>query len=211
MGENQKYFFEFGEYQLDPVERRLLRNGETIALTPKAFETLRVLVENSGRLLGKDRLMEMLWTDAFVEEGNLADNISKIRQALGDSRKEPRFIETVSGRGYRFTAEVRRVEAEALQEIPSDGRSTERQPESSGNFALDETKKTQTGESETSLEIASSSLAPIGIRIVWAVNMLMPAPSIGRTLVHAFASRVGNSSGPATAGLDPAAPRSIRG
>ena len=160
MGENQKYFFEFGEYQLDPVERRLLRNGETIALTPKAFETLRVLVENSGRLLGKDRLMEMLWTDAFVEEGNLADNISKIRQALGDSRKEPRFIETVSGRGYRFTAEVRRVEAEALQEIPSDGRSTERQPESSGNFALDETKKTQTGESETSLEIASSSAEP---------------------------------------------------
>src|SRR5688500_14676404 len=113
MGENQKYFFEFGEFRLDPAEHRLMRDGKVIALTPKAFETLRLLVENSGRLLEKDRLMEMLWADAFVEEGNLADNISKIRQALGDSRKAPKFIETVSGRGYRFIADVRKIEAPA--------------------------------------------------------------------------------------------------
>ena len=112
MNENPKHFYEFGEYRLNPFERRLLRGGRVIPLTPKAFETLCLLVENGGHLLEKNRLMEMLWADAFVEEGNLADNISKIRQALGDSRKEPKFIETVSGRGYRFVAEVRRVEEE---------------------------------------------------------------------------------------------------
>ena len=110
MSENPKHFYEFDEYRLDPVERRLLRGGRVIPLTPKAFETLCLLVENGGHLLEKNHLMEMLWADAFVEEGNLADNISKIRQALGDSRKEPKFIETVSGHGYRFVAEVRRIE-----------------------------------------------------------------------------------------------------
>lgn len=118
MGENLKYLFEFGDYRLDPAEHQLLRDGTVIPLTPKAFETLRLLVENSGHLLEKDRLMEMLWADAFVEEGNLADNISKIRQALGDSRKTPKFIETVSGRGYRFIAKVEKVEAAPIQEAP---------------------------------------------------------------------------------------------
>ncbi len=110
MGEKQDYFFEFGEFRLEPVERRLLKKGRVIPLTPKALELLGLLVENDGHLLEKDVLMEMLWADAYVEEGNLADNISKIRQALGDSRKEPMYIETVSGRGYRFVAEVRRIE-----------------------------------------------------------------------------------------------------
>src|SRR5688500_6223201 len=114
MGENQKYFFEFGEYRLNPAEHRMMRVGEEMALTPKVFETLRLLVENGGHFLEKDRLMEMLWADAFVEEGNLADNVSKIRQALGDSRKAPKFIETVSGRGYRFIAKVEKVAAETV-------------------------------------------------------------------------------------------------
>ncbi|HUR96682.1 MAG TPA: tetratricopeptide repeat protein [Pyrinomonadaceae bacterium] len=118
MGENQKYFFEFDEYRLDPIEQRLTRAGKVVPLKPKAFETLSLLVENAGHLLAKDRLMEMLWADAFVEEGNLADNISKIRQALGDSRKTPKFIETVSGRGYRFVARVERVEAGDVQVPP---------------------------------------------------------------------------------------------
>ncbi len=119
MSENPKHFYEFGEYLLDPFERRLLRGGQVIPLTPKAFETLCLLVENGGHLLEKNRLMEMLWADAFVEEGNLADNISKIRQALGDSRKEPKFIETVSGRGYRFVGEVKESaskNADAMEE-----------------------------------------------------------------------------------------------
>ncbi|MEO8572932.1 MAG: winged helix-turn-helix domain-containing protein [Pyrinomonadaceae bacterium] len=128
MGENRKFFFEFGGYLLDPTEHQLLRDGEVVALTPKAFETLRLLVENGGHLLEKDRLMEMLWADAFVEEGNLADNVSKIRQALGDSRKTPKFIETVSGRGYRFIAEVKKVGAAIVQELPATSESTQTHP-----------------------------------------------------------------------------------
>ncbi len=110
MGEDRTFLYEFGEYRVDPLERRLLRNAKVVPLTPKAFDTLCILVEQSGHLLEKDHLMESLWANAFVEEGNLADNISKIRQALGDSRKDPKFIETVSGRGYRFIADVRRIE-----------------------------------------------------------------------------------------------------
>jgi TolB-like protein/DNA-binding winged helix-turn-helix (wHTH) protein len=111
MGADQTFLYEFGEFTLDPAERRLMLGGKVVPLTPKALELLCVLVEESGRLLEKTYLMERLWTDAYVEEGNLADNISKIRQALGDSRKEPRFIETVSGRGYRFIAKVTKTDA----------------------------------------------------------------------------------------------------
>ena len=124
MSENPKHSFEFGEFRLDPVERQLLRGGRVIPLTPKAFETLCLLVENGGHLLEKNRLMEMLWADAFVEEGNLADNVSKIRQALGDSRKEPKFIETISGRGYRFIAKVEKIEAKAFQNLTTESEKT---------------------------------------------------------------------------------------
>ncbi len=120
MSENPKHFFEFGEFRLDPFERQLLRDGRILSLTPKAFETLCLLVENGGHLLEKNRLMEMLWADAFVEEGNLADNVSKIRQALGDSRKEPKFIETISGRGYRFIAKVKKIEAKVFQNLTTE-------------------------------------------------------------------------------------------
>src|SRR5215207_10865634 len=132
MSENPKHFYEFGEFCVDPVERQLLRDGRVIPLTPKAFETLCLLVENGGHLLEKNRLMEMLWADAFVEEGNLADNISKIRQALGDSRKEPKFIETVSGRGYRFIGTVEKVEA-GNQNLPVRAGNAQERPEFSGD------------------------------------------------------------------------------
>ncbi len=116
MSEVSKQYFEFGEFRLDTIERRLMRGEKTISLTPKAFEMLRLLVENEGHLLGKDRLMEELWADTYVDENNLADNVSKIRNALGDSRKEPKYIETVSGHGYRFIAKVVAVEAEKPQD-----------------------------------------------------------------------------------------------
>lgn len=102
-----------GEVHQNSERRRSARRvGYHAHPTPKAFETLCILVENDGRLVEKNRLLETLWADSFVEEGNIADNVSKIRQALGDNPKEPKFIETVSGRGYRFVAQVRRVEEE---------------------------------------------------------------------------------------------------
>jgi DNA-binding winged helix-turn-helix (wHTH) protein/tetratricopeptide (TPR) repeat protein len=100
-----KHFYEFGPFRLDAKERLLLHDGEIVPLNPKAFDMLLALVENSGHLLEKKELMQRLWPDSFVEEGSLAQNISLLRKALGESESQ-KFIETVPRRGYRFVASV---------------------------------------------------------------------------------------------------------
>jgi len=102
-----KHFYEFGPFRLDPAERLLLRDNQTIPLAPKAFDTLLLLVENSGHLLTKDELMKRLWPETFVEEVNLAQNISAIRRALDDKNGGAQYIETVPKGGYRFVGPVR--------------------------------------------------------------------------------------------------------
>jgi DNA-binding winged helix-turn-helix (wHTH) protein/tetratricopeptide (TPR) repeat protein len=103
--------YEFGSFRLDPRKRVLLRDGAPVSLTPKALETLVVLVENRERVLSKDDLMKKLWPDSFVEESNLSQNIFLLRKALGDSAQEKRYILTIPGRGYQFTEIVREVGA----------------------------------------------------------------------------------------------------
>ncbi len=105
------HFYEFGPFRLNVAECLLLRDGEVVPLTPKAFDLLLVLVEYHGRLLGKDELIKAVWSDTFVEEGNLSWYISHLRKALGDGENGQRFIETVSKRGYRFVGQVRESEA----------------------------------------------------------------------------------------------------
>src|SRR5215469_12537929 len=102
-------FYEFGAFLLDPTERTLSCQGTPVSLTPKAFETLLCLVRSRGRTVTKDELLRQIWPDVFVEEVNLAVNISTIRKALGESPQECRFIATLPGRGYRFIAEVREI------------------------------------------------------------------------------------------------------
>jgi DNA-binding winged helix-turn-helix (wHTH) protein len=99
--------YEFGPYRLSLAQRVLTRDGEIISLTPKATEILVQLVVNAGQLLEKDDLLKEVWPDTFVEEANLTQNIFTLRRALGDERAGPRYIETVSRRGYRFIADVR--------------------------------------------------------------------------------------------------------
>src|SRR6185436_5747291 len=106
MSEQERLAFSFGPFRLDVAERLLLRDGEPITLPPKAFETLLVLVQNSGRLITKRDLMNRLWPDTFVEEANLANNISLLRKVLDDDRQECKYIETVPKSGYRFVATV---------------------------------------------------------------------------------------------------------
>jgi Tol biopolymer transport system component/DNA-binding winged helix-turn-helix (wHTH) protein len=98
--------YEFGPFRLEPAERKLSRNNEPVVLTPKAFDTLVLLVRNSGHLLEKDGLIRMLWPDSFVEEGNLSNNIFVLRKALGE---DPQYIETIPKRGYRFVGAVRQL------------------------------------------------------------------------------------------------------
>ena len=100
-------FYAFGAFRLDAGERVLLGERGVVPLTPKAFDTLLVLVENSGHVIGKEELMRKVWPDSFVEENNLAQNISMLRKALGEDAGGQKYIETVPKRGYRFAAEVK--------------------------------------------------------------------------------------------------------
>ncbi|MBX3277702.1 MAG: winged helix-turn-helix domain-containing protein [Acidobacteria bacterium] len=102
-----KQIYEFGQFRLEAAERRLLRDGVVLPLTPKAFDTLLLLVENSGHVLGRKQLLETLWPDAVVEENTLTQNIAAIRKALGEGQNSQRYIETVPKTGYRFVAPVR--------------------------------------------------------------------------------------------------------
>jgi DNA-binding winged helix-turn-helix (wHTH) protein/TolB-like protein/lipoprotein NlpI len=106
--------YEFGPYQLDPPERQLLCDGQPVSLTPKAFDLLLVLVDRSGHLVEKEELLKIVWPASLVEEGNLAVTVSLLRKALNDDRGQHRYIETVSKRGYRFVAEVKRLDDSAL-------------------------------------------------------------------------------------------------
>jgi pimeloyl-ACP methyl ester carboxylesterase/DNA-binding winged helix-turn-helix (wHTH) protein len=99
---NSKRLYDFGKFRLDVDERQLFDGFRNIQLPPKVFDTLLLLVENAGRALGKDEMMQRVWADSFVEENNLAQNISILRRTLGSET----FIETVPKRGYRFVAPV---------------------------------------------------------------------------------------------------------
>ena len=99
----------FDRFQLDGDERLLFDGTRTIPLAPKVFDTLLLLVENAGRILSKERMMKEIWEDSYVEENNLAQNISYLRRVLGEA-KDKKFIETVPKFGYRFIAPVERVE-----------------------------------------------------------------------------------------------------
>lgn len=108
------YFYYFGPFRLGTRERFLLRQGMIVPLSPKAFDTLALLVAHNGQLLEKDRLLTHLWPETEVEENNLVQVISALRKALGQRRCEHQYIETVTGRGYRFVARV--------QTLPDEGR-----------------------------------------------------------------------------------------
>lgn len=106
MDRHIKHLLEFGPFRMDLEERLLMRDQETITLSPKAFETLLVLVQHSQRVVLKDDLMKTLWPDTFVEESNLSQHIFQLRKALGDKAHDPEYIVTVPGRGYRFAQKV---------------------------------------------------------------------------------------------------------
>lgn len=118
-GEAQTAIFAFGNFHLDGAKRLLLKSdGETVPVMPKAFDTLLYLAERSGKVVEKDDLMSGIWADRVVEENNLTQNISALRRVLGEKYGENRFIATVPGRGYKFVAEVRRLDTAEHPEPP---------------------------------------------------------------------------------------------
>jgi DNA-binding winged helix-turn-helix (wHTH) protein/Tol biopolymer transport system component len=111
MSSSEKRFYEFGPFRFDPDQRLLWKEDKPVALQPKAFETLLLLVQHAGRVVLKEDLMKGVWGDTFVEEANLAQTIFVLRKALGQSGDQERYILTVPGRGYRFVGSVRTVPA----------------------------------------------------------------------------------------------------
>ena len=121
MIEPSKPTVEFGPFSLNRGKRLLMRNGDAVPLAPKVFETLRVLVENRGRVISKDELLDQVWGGTSVEEGGLTRNVSILRKTLGEKPDDHQFIVTVPGRGYQFVAAVN--ETAVTEQPPANERS----------------------------------------------------------------------------------------
>jgi DNA-binding winged helix-turn-helix (wHTH) protein/tetratricopeptide (TPR) repeat protein len=129
MSAETKVLYEFGNFRCDPREHLLLCDGKPVSLSPKSFEILVALIQNNGRLLTKDELMQQVWPDSFVEEANLTVNISALRKVLGETPGGQQYVETVPKRGYRFVAPVteRRYDDKPVPSVQT----AEAQPEAS--------------------------------------------------------------------------------
>ena len=116
MATDPRIVYEFGPFHMDPDKQVLLRGNDPVPVTPKAFETLLVLVRRSREVVSKEELLKEVWPNSFVEESNLSQNIFLLRKALGDTAENRQYIVTLPGRGYRFAATVRTVteQGEAL-------------------------------------------------------------------------------------------------
>jgi DNA-binding winged helix-turn-helix (wHTH) protein/TolB-like protein len=112
-----RHVHQFGPFQLDVLAQRLLRDGEPVALTPRAFDVLRLLVENHGRLVEKGELMRRVWGDTIVEEANLTQHVFTLRKTLGEQPNGRPYIDTVPRRGYRFAADVEEVVEPPVPEV----------------------------------------------------------------------------------------------
>lgn len=124
VSENKGLVYEFGKFVLNPKERTLFIDGEAIHLPAKEFDTLVMLVEHNGRALSKEEMLAAIWQDAYVEESNLAKQISRLRKLF--SSKGEQFIETLPKHGYRFRAELRRTLVETEDAVILEKRTVRR-------------------------------------------------------------------------------------
>ncbi|HET6850835.1 MAG TPA: winged helix-turn-helix domain-containing protein [Pyrinomonadaceae bacterium] len=132
---NSNRVYNFGPFSLDTARRLLLNDGVPVQLREKVFETLLILLEADGGVVGKDEFMEKVWPDAFVEENSLTRNISELRKALSSGSEDSRYVETVPKRGYRFAARVDVVDARNLHS------QTETQPDESRSNLSTESRR----------------------------------------------------------------------
>src|SRR5262245_63004095 len=110
-----RHSYRFDSFVVDVEEQVLLRDGRMVPLTPKAFETLLLLVRHQGSIVTKQKILDTLWPNVFVEESNITFNITRLRKALGDTKRQSTYIETVPRRGYRFKSEVEEVFGEGVE------------------------------------------------------------------------------------------------
>lgn len=197
MGLKEQHLYEFGPFRLQPGEHLLLRNGQVISLAPKVFDTLLVLVQNSGHLLDKDELLRLIWPDTFVEEGSLTKNVFVLRKILEEGQGGKEYIETIPKRGYRFVAPVREVR-EPIVKGPKEGESS--------LFSSDTPQPGRIGRSEGNAGLTAEPvvgggrvLSPAGPhrRVVWMAGLLVVL-LIGAVATWRVRLRVPSSSTPPT-------------
>jgi TolB-like protein/DNA-binding winged helix-turn-helix (wHTH) protein/Tfp pilus assembly protein PilF len=175
-----KHLYQFGEFSLEAHSRVLRRARATVPLTPKAFDTLLLLVRNTGRIVTKDELMKAVWPDTIVEESNLTQTIFMIRKALGET-SDLRYILTVQGQGYRFLFPVRESENEALEmeaRVPLPEARSVPEPPSPSNSR-------RAGGSRMALVVcAAAGLVLIVASAIWLWRSRhRPAASAGKTML----------------------------
>ena len=164
MSKQEKQLYGFGQFSIDASERVLLRNGQPVPLTPKAFDLLLALVESKGHLVEKDELMRKLWPDTFVEETNLSNNISLLRKAL-TAEGAHQYIETVPRRGYRFVLGVA-VPADEPPELIIEERSRSTLTyEENTDIPVQLVKRERTGQVDRSLVIPLIAVALVTLAL----------------------------------------------
>src|SRR6202171_1708683 len=104
--QRKERFYRFDGFAVDATKRLLLRDNRPVSINPKAFELLVALVENHGQVMTKEKLLERVWPNQFIEEGNLTVHISAVRKALGERKHEHRYVVTIPGQGYQFVADI---------------------------------------------------------------------------------------------------------
>lgn len=170
--ENRR-LIEFGEFRIDVEERLLFRAGDQVAVAPKDFDLLLVLVENRGRTVTKEELMDSVWHETYVYEGNLNRHISTLRKLLGESHRNSKLITTIPKRGYRFDGEVREVCIEE-SELVAEKRTQYR-------FAINEVTETANTSrfvmSVSSLAVMFLVIGVAAISAVWGWRQLSPDSS----------------------------------
>src|SRR5580698_5077548 len=137
--------FRFGQFELDPARSTLCCANSPVSLTPRAFDVLLFLLQNPNRLVTKEELLQAVWGDSFVEEGNLTQYISHVRKALGENSDDARLIVTIARKGYQFTARVTTVAAAAAR----------------ANYAALQPAATQSSKTDA-LPVGFPSSAPVG-------------------------------------------------
>jgi len=153
--------YEFGRFRLLPQECLLMLDAQAVPLEPQVFKTLEVLVENSGHLCEKSWLLQQVWGETFVEESNLARNISVLRKVLGDGVGGNRYIETVPKRGYRFVANVKQLISDETLLIEEHTQSK--------IVVEEETDGSETVETQVPVHARRTSLRPSMVRRAYVV------------------------------------------
>lgn len=178
--------FRFAEYELLGANRVLLKKGKPLALSSKSFDLLMALVERHGEVLSKDQLLEMVWPDQIVEEGNLTVHISNLRKLFGEGKHEHKFIVTVPGRGYRFVAEVENgndviVERHSLSRIV-----IEESAETSNGNRIQHLTASHQPRALTKTTQLLGVFAAVGLAVLgfWIYQRNLPSPSLAEAWLN---------------------------